>query len=418
MTLVLTMMVRDEADIIAATIEHHLAEGVDRILVTDNGSSDGTRDILEEYSRVAPVTVFDDPEHRKQQHLVVTRMARLAYTEFGADWVINGDADEFVRAVDPALSLRTVFDRMPKAIGAIEVPVVNLVGPMARRGVGLHRLVHRDERSVQQLQDAGLLAHPTPNAIHVGSPDVEVAQGNHFVSVERRGDPPEALELEVLHLPWRSFAQLERKTGNAGRAYEANPELRPSPNHHGMRDWRRLKAGVLDDFIALRSLTGEDLDHGGYRLDTSLEERLVELEHRAVLPARLRACLEDTDDIPVPDAEINGMRARSRSLAALEAVLYEHASVFQREVEELHGHLGRVLADRDRIAAEAEAAAASAAERLDSLGATAAARDARLHELEAELRSSRARLERIDRHPLVRARRLLVGAAARLRRGR
>ena len=106
MTTVLTLMVRDEADIIAAMLEHHLAHGIDRILVTDNGSVDGTREILAEYARVAPVTVFDDPEHRKQQAEVVTRMARLAATEHGAHWVVNGDADEFLRPVDPVGQLQ------------------------------------------------------------------------------------------------------------------------------------------------------------------------------------------------------------------------------------------------------------------------------------------------------------------------
>jgi len=35
-----------------------------------------------------------EEEDNYNQHACVTRMARLACTRFGADWVINNDADE------------------------------------------------------------------------------------------------------------------------------------------------------------------------------------------------------------------------------------------------------------------------------------------------------------------------------------
>jgi glycosyltransferase involved in cell wall biosynthesis len=36
------MLVRNEADIIRANLLHHLASGIDHVLVVDNGSTDGT----------------------------------------------------------------------------------------------------------------------------------------------------------------------------------------------------------------------------------------------------------------------------------------------------------------------------------------------------------------------------------------
>lgn len=222
------MMVRDEADVIAATIEHHLAEGIDRILVTDNASVDGTREILAEYARIAPVTVFDDPEHRKQQAEVVTRMARQAATEHGADWVINGDADEFVLAREGTVA--EALAAAPTAIGAFPAPVHNLVGPTARRGSGLATRMHwRDERSPEQLAAAGVQAQPTPNAIHVADPSVEVAQGNHFVSTPQRFAAEGAFGLEVLHVPWRSWEQFERKTVKHGARLRGVAIARPEP---------------------------------------------------------------------------------------------------------------------------------------------------------------------------------------------
>jgi hypothetical protein len=46
---------RDEADILPANLEYHLAQGVDVILVTDHGSIDRTPEILAEYRRTGRV---------------------------------------------------------------------------------------------------------------------------------------------------------------------------------------------------------------------------------------------------------------------------------------------------------------------------------------------------------------------------
>ncbi|MCR8670416.1 glycosyltransferase family 2 protein [Agrococcus sp. HG114] len=410
MTLVLTMMVRDEADIIAATIEHHLAQGVDHILVTDNGSVDGTLDILEDYAAAAPLTLMHEPEQRKQQGRVVTRMARMAHTELGADWVINGDADEFVRALDPGSTLADVFGRMPRELGAISVPVVNLVGPMARRGSGLRRLVMRDERSPEQLRAAGVIAHPTPNAIHIGAPDVEVAQGNHSTSIEVGGEVPAGLELEVLHLPWRSLAQLVRKTENMGRGYEASPELRPSPNHHGMRDWRRLQAGLLEAFIALRTPTGEELEGEGFVPEPWLREEVERLVGGAVLPERLRAVLDDTRDEVLDDAEVRRLRSTAAAVIPVEDVLYRQIASWQFEADALRHDRDGYASSYAEAMRRLEEESAALADARASLAAVEADRDRAL----ATLLALRARL---DANPLVRARRAARSLADRFARG-
>ena len=46
MRIVLTLAVRDEADIIQANIRYHLDAGVDLVVATDHRSSDGTTEIL------------------------------------------------------------------------------------------------------------------------------------------------------------------------------------------------------------------------------------------------------------------------------------------------------------------------------------------------------------------------------------
>ena len=123
MKLVVTVMVRDEVDIIAAMVEHHLAQGADLIIATDNGSVDGTAEVLQRYADLGVLELHHDPVFRKQQHAVVTGMARRACTEHGADWVINADADEFWVPCDRRLTLRSALEAIPLSLAAFTVPV-------------------------------------------------------------------------------------------------------------------------------------------------------------------------------------------------------------------------------------------------------------------------------------------------------
>ncbi|HUR73692.1 MAG TPA: glycosyltransferase family 2 protein [Sporichthya sp.] len=322
MKIVMTMMVRDEIDIIAAMVEHHLAQGVDLIIATDNASIDGTAEVLAAYEAAGKIELHHDPEHRKQQGVVVTRMARRAYTEHGADWVVNADADEFFVPVDTRLTLRAALERIPLELGAFTVGVVNLVGAPIERGSGIPRALWRDLRPVQALNDIGIHAHPTPNALHRGDPDVTVSQGNHFVSIKSKGQPAPPVELQTLHLPWRSFAQLEAKVTAAGRAYAANPHLRPSKNHHGMSDFRRYEGGRLRQIWALRQPLERDLiageESGWFLRDRYLRPHLEELLATALCPDLLAACLDNSADVPVPPVRHEQDGLTGRAFLALE----------------------------------------------------------------------------------------------------
>lgn len=288
-------MVRDEVDVVAAMVEHHLDQGVDLIVVTDNASVDGTTEVLAAYEALGRVELHHDPEHRKQQHQVVTRMARRARTEHRADWVLNLDADEFVLARDPALTVRQALESTPLHLNAFTVDVVNMIGPTAEAGAGFDRLVWRDHRPDDLLLERELHAHPTPNAVHRGECDIVVEQGNHFTSMPSNGQPDPAVALEVLHLPWRSWSQFERKVVNAGRGYEASPHLRPSPKHHGMRDYRLWKEGRLHATYDSRCPSPAELDEWATRgwvvHDTRLLDRLTDLRSRALRPDLLDAAL-------------------------------------------------------------------------------------------------------------------------------
>ena len=81
MKLVMTLLVRDEADIVDAQIAFHLDAGVDFVIATDNRSQDGTTEILERYAREGHLHLIREPGDDLRQSEWVTRMARLAATE-------------------------------------------------------------------------------------------------------------------------------------------------------------------------------------------------------------------------------------------------------------------------------------------------------------------------------------------------
>ena len=329
--IVMTMMVRDEADIIEAVLEHHRRQGVDHILVTDNGSVDGTREALERFAQSGFVTVWDDPVHRKQQSETVTRMARLAATEYGADWVINADADEFFVAADEASTLRDELRRIDEAVQYVTVQVVNLTGAPAVDGTGLQRLIYRDRRSAQRLVSAGIPFHPTGDAIHRGHAEVSVSQGNHFVSAPNWGDPVPEPRIEVLHLPWRSWAQYERKVRNTGESYRANPDLEPSPRHHGMQDFRRLEQGRLEETYVAKHPLPDEIAELAYVGELVEDRRLAHLA-------------EQTPELVVRDllyvSDRQAQLARDgRRFTAIEAEYERRLQDLRDSLESVHGSL-------------------------------------------------------------------------------
>lgn len=92
--LVMTILVKDESDIIEANIRTHARLGVDAFVVMDNNSSDGTSEILKKLQHEFEIIVIEEKGLYNQAKWMM-RLAHIAKKELKADWVISNDADEF-----------------------------------------------------------------------------------------------------------------------------------------------------------------------------------------------------------------------------------------------------------------------------------------------------------------------------------
>jgi hypothetical protein len=265
MKLVMTLLVRDEEDVVDAQIAFHLAAGVDFVIATDNRSEDGTTAILERHEREGRLHLIREPGDDLRQSEWVTRMARLAATEFGADWVLNADADEFWWP--QGSSLKDVLEAVPGRFGVVRGAWRNFVPRSENEPFFAERMTVR-------LARPAFHAHPLSThskSAHRATPDVRVGRGNHEAFgtglTPLRGWYP----FEILHFPVRSLEHCMRKYVTQFAALERNAG-KGIPGHmaEAYAAWR---AGQLEGFY-------EPLVAQGPRLERALADGTLVVDTR------------------------------------------------------------------------------------------------------------------------------------------
>jgi hypothetical protein len=208
MRLAMTLLARDEEDVVDAQIAFHLHAGVDFVVAIDNASSDGTTEILERYERAGVLRLIREPADDMRQDAWVTGMARLAATDHGADWVINSDADEFWWPRGG--SLKDVLATVPDRFGVVRGCWRHFLPRPADGEFFAERMTVRLATPADP-GDKETIFHAHQKVAHRAHAAVEIERGNH------NADAPGLVPLrawhpiEVMHFSFRSLAQLERK---------------------------------------------------------------------------------------------------------------------------------------------------------------------------------------------------------------
>ncbi len=245
--LAMSILVRDEARLIRHHLAFHRYMGVDCFVITDNGSVDGTREILTALAKDYPIALIDEPEHVMAQDQWVNRMAAVAERQLGADWVINSDADELWVPARGSLK-----DHLSSSVGGLLCRRFNLLPDREALGDPGYEFHRNLLKVVRPREDSGqrFPRHPTLDTefpFTLLRPQDKVlcrlrglkwiGYGNH--TVKHRAPVVPAHGIEVYHYPIRTFAELERKVINHGTSLANNPRIPPHTGWH-VRRWYEL----------------------------------------------------------------------------------------------------------------------------------------------------------------------------------
>ena len=258
MKLVMTLLARDEADVVEAWLAFHLNAGADFVIATDNRSEDGTTDVLERYAHEGHVHLLREAGEDLRQNEWVTHMARIAATDFGADWVINSDADEFWWPRGASLS--QVLTAVPERYGTVGA-FLRTFGPPPDGGEEsfVERMTVRFS-ALAPINDPASLFKPIRKIVHRAHPEIQVTRGNHALVdspfAPLRGWYP----IEVFHFPLRSHAQCERKATLQGTAFEKYVARPPTAYHANM--FAALKSGKIAEYYDALVLAEDELERG------------------------------------------------------------------------------------------------------------------------------------------------------------
>lgn len=245
--------VADEVDLIDRQILHLQAIGVDRIVVTDTGSTDGTLDILQDRAGRGDIVLLRTGSSDEEALGFANRMLERTLRECRPDWILFGDADEF--HVPRSGRIHDVLASATAGLLQVErynVPVV-AAGPLWPDDLRPARHGELD-LIVRQIPDFDryLPAHPeTPWILGRILPKVVaraaavgtgINTGAH-AAASTQGRPQDSAtptDLLIAHLPVTSRERFMRKLDNIRRlAQRIGDRYGPGTAWHWRR-WLRL----------------------------------------------------------------------------------------------------------------------------------------------------------------------------------
>ena len=213
----MTLLVRNEEDIIADNIKYHSQVGVDAFVVLDNASDDSTPDVVKSLQDDFEIDLLFEPEKTYQQRQWVTKIAFHAKDKLGADWVFSNDADEFW--VPKSGSLKTGLDRKGSIIRCsrynmmVSREVVESNGPYYDYVLRMNNPIQWVNESNEFLKAMATYLREVPENVAVNAHGlIKMLSGNHSAwHIARAFNRRWSENISIYHYPIRAYERFEKK---------------------------------------------------------------------------------------------------------------------------------------------------------------------------------------------------------------
>jgi hypothetical protein len=247
----MTILVKNEMDIIEKNIRYHAKKGVESFVVMDNNSTDGTREVLENLKKEFEITIIDEKGTYSQAKWM-TRLTHIARKKYNPSWLIPNDADEFWWSED---TLKKALKKAKKAVLTVDrfnFLLYEGLNSWQESEIRVENpIFYRKNTQLSQENISIVLTKISPKVIIKPFGLLWIRGGNHkalhlmdFRDYFRHYDKIKRFEeIKVFHYPIRSFEQFKKNIENRKKLLSKGAKMGP----HYRRWVKLLDEGKLEE---------------------------------------------------------------------------------------------------------------------------------------------------------------------------